>query len=56
MSKKILCSRNVNFCPDVFGHVRNQLHKKAKVCFKIYGMRDWEANNYNTHIAHYLKK
>ena len=25
----------LNFCPDFFGHVGNQLDKKAKVDFKL---------------------
>ena len=29
---------------------------KAKVNFKIYDVTDWTTNNYNTHIAQYLKK
>ena len=29
---------------------------KAKVNFQIYDVRDWAANNYNIHIAQYLKK
>ena len=30
--------------------------KKAKVNFKFYDITNWETNNYNTHIAQYLKK
>ena len=26
------------------------------VSFKIYDVTDWTTNNYNTHIAQYLKK
>ena len=42
--------------PDCFGPVGKQLDKKAKVNFKIHGVINWEANNYNTHTAQYLKK
>ena len=50
----------------LFGHVGNQLVKKAKVKkakvkkakvkFKIYDVTDWETSNYNRHIVQYLKK
>ena len=40
----------------LFGFVGKQLHRKAKVNFKIYDTTDWETNNHNTHIAQYLKK
>ena len=43
-------------CPDIFGEFEKQLNKKAKVSFKIYYAINWEINNYNTHIAQYLKK
>ena len=32
-------------------NLKLKLIKKAKVNFKIYDITDWEANNYNTHIA-----
>ena len=32
------------------------LDKKAMVNFKIYDVTGWTTNNYNTHIAQYLKK
>ena len=35
----------------LFGHVGKQLDKKAKVVFKICDVKNWEVNNYNTHIA-----
>ena len=44
------------FCPGVFGLVGKQLVKKANVNFKIYEVLNWETNNYNAHIAQYLKK
>ena len=44
----------LNFCPDFFGYVVKRLDKKAKVAFKNYGI-NWQTNNYNTHIAQYLR-
>ena len=35
---------------------RKRLTKKAMVNFKIYDVTDWTSNNYNKHIAQYLKK
>ena len=32
------------------------LYKKVMVNFKIYDIANWITNNYNTHIAQYLKK
>ena len=29
---------------------------KANANFKINDFKNWEANNYNTHTAHYIKK
>ena len=48
--------RYLIFCPDFVGHVGERPDKKAKVSFKIYGIRDWEINNYSNYIAPYLKK
>ena len=38
----------LNFCLD--------FNFKEKVNFKIYDLTTWLANNFNTHIAKYLKK
>ena len=43
-----LFSRYLNFRPHFFGEIGKGLDKKAKVNFKIYGVIDWETNNYNT--------
>ena len=43
------------FC-CLFGYVEKRLDKKVKLNSKIYDISDWTANNYNTHIAQYLKK
>ena len=29
---------------------------EAMINFKIYAAKNWEANNYNTHIVKYLKR
>ena len=56
MLKTLFVLKYLSYCADILGHVGKQLHKKAKVNFKIYDTRDWETNNYSTHIAQYLKK
>ena len=33
-----------------------RLYQKTEVNFKIYGVTDWQTNNYTTHLAQYLKK
>ena len=43
------------FFPDFFGYVGKLLNKKGKVNFKIYDVASWSTNNYNKHIARYLK-
>ena len=48
--------RYLNFCPDFLGHVGKGLGKKVDISFKIYDVINLEKNNYNTHIAQYLKK
>ena len=40
----------------LFALVGKWLYKKTKFNFKIYNATDWTANNYNTHIAQFLKK
>ena len=39
----------------MFGHVEKRLDYKDKVNFKIYDAATWLTNNYNKHIAQYLK-
>ena len=34
----------------------NGLDENALVNFKTHDITDWQTNNYNTHIAQYLKK
>ena len=35
----------------LFGHVGKWLDNKAKFIFKIHDLKDWQRNNYNTHIT-----
>ena len=44
------------FLSWLFGYLEKRLDKKAMVSFKYYDVTDWTTNNYNTHIAKYLKK
>ena len=44
------------FVLTFFGDVGKRLDKKAKINFKIYNVISWKTNNYNAHIAQYLKK
>ena len=44
------------FFRGFFGQAGKGLDKKTKFIFKIYDVINWETNNYNTHIAQYLKK
>ena len=46
----------LTFCYEIFDHIRKRLGNKGKFNFKIYDVIYWETNNYNTHIAQYLKK
>ena len=44
-------------CLDFWGHVEKQLDNKAKLVSNIVtSQTGWETNNYNTHIAQYVKK
>ena len=44
-------SRNIY----IFGYIEKRLDKQAEVNFKIYDVTDRITNNYNTHVAQYLK-
>ena len=48
--KLYLFLRYLEFCPDFSRHIGKQLDKK------IYDIANWKTNNYNTHIARYLRK
>ena len=54
--KALFVLRIFNFLFWIFGHVEKRLDKEGKVNFKIYYLTAWETNNYNAHIAQYLKK
>ena len=43
-------------CYFMFGYVEKLLDIIVTVNFKIYDVTDFKTNNYNTHIAEYLKK
>ena len=43
------------FLSWLFGYVEKPLDKKTMVNFKVYEVTNWTANDYNTHIAQYLK-
>ena len=45
----------LNFCHELFRHVRKRLNKKVRINFKMYNVTDWGTNNGNILIAHYLK-
>ena len=47
--------RYLHVCSEVLV-LGKQFNKKAKVNFKIYDVTNWITNNYNTHIAQYLKR
>ena len=40
----------------LFDHVGRRIDKNTKVIFEIYDVTRWAVNNYNIHIAQYLKK
>ena len=46
----------IYFCSWRFGYVEKRPAKKGKVNLKTYDVTDEITNNYNTHIAQYLKK
>ena len=48
MLKAFFVLKIFKFLSWLFDHAGKQLDKKAKV--------HWQTNNYNTHIAQYLKK
>ena len=46
----------ITFLSWFFVYVEKLFDKKVLVSFKIHDVTDWATNNYNTHIAQYLKK
>ena len=41
---------------DLWQNVEKRLEKKAYANFNLYGVTNWETNNYNVYTAQYLKK
>ena len=56
MLKAPLILEIFTFLSRVFGYIETRLEMKTKVNFKIYDVTDGTTNNYNTHIAEYLKR
>ena len=56
MLKALFVLEIFTFLYRIFGYVEKWLDKKVMFNFKIYDVTDWASNNYNTHIAKYLRK
>ena len=56
MLKALYVFEAFTFLSRVFGYVEKLFDNKVMVNFKIYDVTNWTTNNYNTHIAQYLKK
>ena len=54
MLKSLFVLEIFTFMSRLFGYVEKRLDKMVN--FKIYDVTDWTTNNWNTHIAQYLKK
>ena len=54
--KLLLFWRSLYFCSGIFCQVGKGLNKNVNAIFKIYGIKNWETDDYSTHIAQYLKK
>ena len=54
--KALFILKIFKFFRAFFGDVGKRLDKRTNDSFKIYEIINWEVNNYNTHIAKYLKK
>ena len=54
MLKALFVLEIFTFLFRFFGYVKKRLDKKAMVGFKIYGVTEQTANNYNTHTVQYL--
>ena len=50
------CKISFKFLSQLFDHVGKRLDKKERLNFKIYDVKVWEINNYNTHIVQYLTR
>ena len=56
MLKTLFVLEILNYLSWLFGYVKKQLDKKARVNFKICNITDFATSNYYTHIVQYLKK
>ena len=56
MLKALFLLKILKLLSRIFGLEEKQLDKNAKINFKIYDDTNWVTNNYNTHIAQYIKK
>ena len=56
MLKAIFALEIFKFLFCLSDHAGKRLDRKAKVNFEIYDVINWVTDNYNTHIARYLKK
>ena len=55
MLKALFAYELLKFLSWFLGYVEKQLDKRAMVNFKTYDFTDEITNNFNTHIAQYLK-
>ena len=49
-------SRYLDFFLGVLVMQKNSLFRKVNVNFKIFNVETWEVNEFNTHVAQFLKK
>ena len=56
MLKALFLLEKLTFLSLLFSYVLKRLDKKARINLKIYYVKDWTTNNYNTHNVKYLKK
>ena len=54
--KALFVLKIFKFLSWLFGHPGKRFGKKVKFNFKICDVKDWEAINYNTHVAQHLKE
>ena len=54
--KSFFVLKVLKFLSYFFHHVEKRLDYKDKVNSKIFDVTFWESNNFNTHIAQYIKK
>ena len=54
--KALTVVKITKFLSWLFDHLEKRLDLRDKVNFKMYDIKIWETNNYNAHVAQYLKK